>query len=193
MKYLKSYEKLNLDDTKTILKKGFETLIHNTHLVQDQVSQNLVEFLDNFDPIKIDSKYGEIIKFLGAGVFGSVFQLDSGKILKITFDFHEAPFIYEYCKLKKIDGFVKVDDVYNINFGDTTAYLIFRDPIEVITNQDNYREDIQKAKDTMYRIDKNWRGTHSGNFGIQNGEVVLYDGFSKNVKVNENEIPFLLL
>jgi len=41
----------------------------------------------------------------------------------------------------------------------------------------------------MYKMDSNWRGTHPGNYGIQNGSVVLYDGFSKNIKVDESIIP----
>ncbi len=192
MKYLKRFNE-SYDDTKEILRDGFDTLMINTHLVQDQVRDNLDTFLDNFDPIKLENKFGKIVKFLGAGVFGAVFQLDNGKILKITFDFHEAPFLYEYCKLKNTEGFVKVDDVYEINFGDTSAYIIVRDPIEVVKNQTTLKDEIQKAKDAMYRIDKNWRGTHAANFGIQNGEVVLYDGFSKNAKVDKNKIPFLEL
>ena len=191
MKYLKFYESLlpNMDSTREILLDGFETLMNNTHLVEEQVNENLDDFLDNLDINKLESQFGKIKKFLGAGVFGCVFQLDNGKVLKFTFDFHEAPFLYEYCKLNQTEGFVKVDDVYKIDFGHTNCYIIVRDPIEVITNQIKYKEEIQKAKDAMYRMDKMWRGTHDGNFGIQNGKVVLYDGFSKNVPVNEKLIP----
>ena len=192
MKYLKKFNE-NLNGTKGNLLDGLNTLMQNTHLVQDQVRHNLDGFLDGLDVNKFESKFGKITKFLGAGVFGAVYQLDSVKILKITFDFHEAPFLYEYCQLQKIDGLVKVDSVFKIKFGDTNAYLIVRDPIEVITNRNEYQDEIRKAKDAMYNIDKKWRGTHRGNFGVQNGEVVLYDGFSKNAPVDETKIPFLEL
>jgi len=188
MKYLKRFNE-NIDNTKTILQDGFDTLMNNTHLVQDQVRHNLDAFLDGLDINKLETKIGKIVKFLGSGVFGTVYQLDTGKVLKFTFDFHEAPFVYEYCKLQGIDGFVKVDDVFKIKFGNTNAYIIIRDPIQIVKRG----EDTQKAKEAMYKISPSWRGTHPGNFGTQNGEVVLYDGFSKDAKVDETKIPFLEL
>jgi hypothetical protein len=147
-------------------------------------------FLDNLNVNKFENKFGKIVKFLGTGVFGAVYKLENGKVLKITFDFHEAPFLYKYCKLQKIKGFVKVDDVYKIKFGNTNAYIIVRDPVEFTKATD---EEIEKAKDAMFKISPVWRGTHSGNFGKQNGEVVLYDGFCKKAKVDETKIPFLEL
>jgi len=192
MKYLRKFNEDidTLDETKTILKDGFETLMFNTHLVQDQVRQNLDAFLDGLDTNKFESKFGKIKSFLGAGVFGAVFQLDNNKVLKITFDFHEAPFLYQYCKLDKTPGFVKVDDVFKIKFGNTNAYIVVRDPVEFTKATD---EEIQRAKDAMYKISPVWRGTHAGNFGKQNGEVVLYDGFCKKAQVDETKIPFLEL
>jgi len=192
MKYLNKFNE-STNETKSILRDGFDMLIENTHLIQDQVRHNLDAFLDGLDVNKFENKFGGISKFLGAGVFGSVYQLDNGKILKITFDFHEAPFLYEYCQLNKIDGFVKVDAVYKIKFGNTSAYTIVRDPVQVITNRSEYQDEIRKAKDAMYKISPDWRGTHSGNFGVQNGEVVLYDGFCKDAPVNEKKIPILEL
>ncbi|NPV13206.1 MAG: hypothetical protein HPY57_15675 [Ignavibacteria bacterium] len=189
MKYLKKIESY-LEPIKSILITGFETLMYNTHLVQDQVRNNLDDFISELDTKKFEAKFGKITKFLGAGVFGAVFQLNNGKILKITFDFHEAPFLYEYCKLKRTPGLVKIDDVFKIKFGDTNAYIITRDPIQVVKNKD-YPEEIKRAQDAMYKISPIWRGTHEGNFGIQNGEVVLYDGFCKKAKVDESKIPFL--
>ena len=192
MKYLRRFNE-SVDDTKSILIDGFETLMSNTHLVQDQVRSNLDNFLNDLDVEKFESRFGKIVKFLGAGVFGSVYQLDNDKVIKFTFDFHEAPFLYEYCMTQNIKGFVTVDDVFKIKFGETNAYIIVRDPIQVVNNKREYENKIQIAKDAMYNIDGGWRGTHSGNFGIQNGEVVLYDGFSKNVEVDETKIPILEL
>jgi hypothetical protein len=191
MKYLKRFNESL--DIKSILQDGFDTLMYNTHLVQDQVRQNLDKFLNELNENKFQNKFGKINKFLGAGVFGAVFQLESGKVLKITFDFHEAPFLYEYCKLQKIDGFVKVDDVFKIKFGDTDAYIIVRDPIEVLTNRNEYQDEIKQAENAMYKISPVWRGTHPGNYGLQNGEVVLYDGFCKKAKIDETKVPFLEL
>jgi len=192
MRYLKRFNE-SVENVKSILTDGFETLMYNTHLVKDQVNNNLEEFLEETDFSKLESKFGKITKFLGAGVFGAVFQLNSGKILKITFDFHEAPFLYEYCKLKRIPGLVKVDDVFKIKFGKTNAYVIIREPVLVITDHSKYEEGVKRAEVAMYKISPAWRGTHVGNFGMQDGEVVLYDGFCKKAPVNENKIPFLQL
>ena len=194
MKYLKKFNegRTDLEPTKSILLDGFETLMNNTHLIEDQVRSNLDKFLSELNTQKLEKKFGKITKFLGAGVFGCVFQLNNGKILKITFDFHEAPFLYEYCKLKKIPGLVKIDDVFKIKFGNTNAYIIIREPIQVVKNRE-YPKEIKKAEDVMYKISSVWRGTHEGNFGLQNGEVVLYDGFCKKAPVDEKKIPFLEL
>ena len=194
MKYLKKFieGRSDLEPTKSILLDGLETLMNNTHLVQDQVRSNLDKFLGELDTNKLQKKFGKIVKFLGVGVFDAVYQLDNGKILKITFDFHEAPFLYQYCKVKKIPGLVKVDDVYKIKFGDTNAYIIIRDPIQVVKNKE-YPKEIKRSENAMYNISPVWRGTHEGNFGIQNGEVVLYDGFCKKAPVDESKIPILEL
>ena len=193
MKYLKKFNegRSDLETSKAILYDGFEMLMKNTHLVQEQVRENLDNFIDNLNINKLENKFGKIKKFLGAGVFGAVFQLDNGKVLKITFDFHEAPFLYKYCKLNKTTGFVEVDEVYKIKFGNTNAYIITRNPIEVLPNLDDYESEVENAKNAMYRISPEWRGTHPGNFGFQNGKVVLYDGFCKKAKVDEKQIPFL--
>jgi ribonuclease HI len=87
---------------------------------------------------------------------------------------------------------VQVDDVYKIKFGNTNAYLIIRDPIQVVKNK-KYPEEIKKAESAMYKISPSWRGTHEGNFGMQNNKVVLYDGFCKKAKVDETKIPSLEL
>ena len=108
----------------------------------------------------------------------------------------EAPFLYKYCLHGKTEGFVNVDSVYKIDFGLTNAYIIVRDPITEVfdyRSSKKYRNEIQKAKQAMYEIDPNWRGTHYANLGIQNGKVVLYDGFSKNAEVDESSIPILKL
>lgn len=188
MKYLKRFNENFKIDEKEILRFGFETLMDNTHLVEDQVNDNLDKFLDELNLNKLETEVGKIVKFLGAGVFGAVFQLESGKAMKITFDFHEAPFVYKNCKQQETDGLVKVDEVYKIKFGDTNAYIIIRDSL---TFDDTTDEEKQKAKDAMYKISPVWRGTHPENFGRQNGKVVLYDGFCKKAPVDETEIPFL--
>ena len=195
MIYLKTFnESIEPNSIIDIMEFGFKQLIRNTHLVGDQVKLNMSDFLSNLDVDKFEKKFGKIIKFLGAGVFGAVFELDNGKTLKITFDFHEAPFLYEYCLHGKTKGLVDVDAVYQIEFGSTTAYIIVRDPIEFSSDMyDSHYEEIKQSEDAMYDIEPNWRGTHSDNFGFQNGKVVLYDGFSKNVKVDKGKIPKLKL
>lgn len=191
MKYLRRFNESLENPSIKILRQGFKTLIENTHLVAEQVEDNLDQFLEDLDLTKIESMFGRIVKFLGAGVFGAVFLLDNGKVLKITFDFHEAPFVYEYCKVRKTPGFVQVDDVFKIKFGESTAFIVVRDPIEVVKNMTEYKTEIEMAKKSMYDISPVWRGTHDGNFGIQNGEVVLYDGFCKKAKIDESKVPFL--
>jgi hypothetical protein len=86
-------------------------------------------------------------------------------------------------------GLVKVDSVYKIKFGKTNAYIIVRDPVNTNFDRYKYKEDIKKAENAMYEISPNWRGTHKENFGIQNGKVVLYDGFCKKADVDETILP----
>ena len=99
MKYLKRFNESTSIDVDKILRKGFKELIERSHIVSDQVEDNMDKFIEEFDVEKFENKFGKIKEFLGVGVFGSVFSLDNGKIFKITFDFHEAPFLYEYCFL----------------------------------------------------------------------------------------------
>lgn len=197
MKHLKKFNELVSNDEmkKTILREGFESLILQSHIVSEQVKNNIDNFIETLDIEKFESKFGNITEFLGAGVFGSVFSLSNGKIFKVTFDFHEAPFLHKYCMLKKTQGFVKVDLVYRINFGDTKAYLILRNPVQVLEYKDFslHKVGVKIAEKSMYDISPNWRGTHAGNFAFQDGEVVLYDGFCKKALVDETKIPFLEL
>jgi hypothetical protein len=198
MKHLKKFNELSSNNdvlSKSILREGFESLIKRSHIVSEQVKNNLDKFIESFDIEKFESKFGKIKEFLGAGVFGAVFSLSNEKVFKITFDFHEAPFLYEYCFLKKTPGLVKVDGVWNIKFGDTNAYLILRSPVEVLEFIDfSKNEDaVEMAEKAMYDISPNWRGTHRGNFAFQDGEVVLYDGFCKKARVDETKIPLLEL
>jgi hypothetical protein len=198
MKHLKKFNELSSNNdqlVKSILREGFESLIKRSHIVSEQVKNNLDKFIESFDVEKFESKFGKIKEFLGAGVFGAVFSLSTEKVFKITFDFHEAPFLYEWCFLKKTPGLVKVDGVWNIKFGDTNAYLILRSPVEVLEFIDfSKNEDaVEMAEKAMYDISPNWRGTHRGNFAFQDGEVVLYDGFCKKARVDETKIPLLEL
>jgi len=170
-------------------------LIRRSHIVADQVERNMEKFIDSLDIERFESRFGKIQEFLGAGVFGAVFSLDNGKVFKITFDYHEAPFLYEYCMLHKTPGFVKVDGVWKIPFGDTEAYLILRSPVEVLEYRDfsTHEAEVEKAANSMYDISPNWRGTHDGNYAFQDGEVVLYDGFCKKAAVDGTKVPFLEL
>jgi hypothetical protein len=97
--------------------------------------------------------------------------------------------------LKQTPGFVKVDGVWNIKFGDTNAYLILRSPVDVLEFGEfsTHEDEVEMAEQAMYDISPNWRGTHKGNFAFQDGEVVLYDGFCKKALVDETKIPFLEL
>jgi hypothetical protein len=198
MKHLKKFNELSSNNdvlSKIILREGFESLIRRSHIVSEQVKNNLDKFIESFDIEKFESKFGKIKEFLGAGVFGAVFSLDNEKVFKITFDFHEAPFLYEWCFLKKTPGFVKVDGVWKIPFGDSEAYLILRSPVEVLDFSDfsKHKDEVEMAEKAMYDISPNWRGTHRGNFAFQDGEVVLYDGFCKKARVDETKIPLLEL
>lgn len=197
MRHLKRFNELasNNEVSKSILRKGFQALIMRSHIVSEQVESNMDKFIDSLDIERFESKFGKIQEFLGAGVFGAVFSLDNGKVFKITFDYHEAPFLYEYCLLKKTPGFVKVDGVWNIEFGDTNAYLILRSPVRVLEYSDfsKHEGEVEMAEKAMYDISPGWRGTHRGNFAFQDGEVVLYDGFCKKAAVDETKVPFLEL
>jgi len=198
MKHLKKFNELSSNNdqlVKSILREGFESLIKRSHIVSEQVKNNLDKFIESFDVEKFESKFGKIKEFLGAGVFGAVFSLSTENVFKITFDFHEAPFLYECCFLKKTPGLVKVDGVWNIKFGDTNAYLILRSPVDVLEYSDfsKYDAEVERAANSMYDISPNWRGTHNGNYAFQDGEVVLYDGFCKKAPVDETKIPLLEL
>lgn len=198
MRHLKRFNELTSNNdlfAKSLLREGFESLMRRSHLVREQVADNLDEFIDSLDIERFESRFGKIQDFLGAGVFGAVFSLDNGKVFKITFDYHEAPFLYEYCLLKKTPGFVKVDGVWNIEFGGTNAYLILRDPVRVLEYSDfsKHEGEVETAEKAMYDISPGWRGTHRGNFAFQDGEVVLYDGFCKKAAVYESKVPFLEL
>jgi len=196
MKHIRKFNELASSSTsKDILRKGFRSLIMRSHIVSEQVENNMDKFIDYLDIERFESRFGKIQEFLGAGVFGAVFSLDNGKVFKITFDYHEAPFLYEYCMLHKTPGFVKVDGVWKIPFGDTEAYLILRSPVEVLEYRDfsTHEAEVEKAANSMYDISPNWRGTHNGNYAFQDGEVVLYDGFCKKAVVDETKVPFLEL
>ena len=198
MKYLKRFNESTSSDVDKILRKGFKELIERSHIVSDQVEDNMDKFIEEFDVEKFENKFGKIKEFLGVGVFGSVFSLDNGKtckIFKITFDFHEAPFLYEYCFLKKTPGFVIVDGVWKIKFGNTNAYLIVRDPVRVLEHNEfsKHIKEVRSVEKAMYDISPNWRGTHMGNYAFQDGKVVLYDGFCKKAIVDETKIPLLEL
>ena len=196
MKHLKRFNELaSSNQSKDILRKGFKSLIMRSHIVSEQVKTNMDKFIDSLDIERFEMKFGPIEEFLGAGVFGAVFSLDNGKVFKITFDYHEAPFLYEYCMVNQTRGFVKVDGVWKIPFGDSEAYLILRSPVEVLEFIDfsKHEDAVEMAEKAMYDISPNWRGTHRGNFAFQDGEVVLYDGFCKKARVDETKIPLLEL
>ncbi len=215
-------EELNensVQNIKNIIRDGLETVSRTSHLIHDQINDNLDEFLNELNVGILTQSVGEIQDVLGYGVFGAVFQLNNGKALKITFDYHEAPFLYEYGLKTKRKGIVKVDKIFKIKFGYTYAYLIVRDDLDfsldknltsdVIENlQKNvidsemvnkYREiggdsyGIFLALKSMYDIDSNWRGTWYANLAKQKGNVVLYDGFSKHIKLSDSDIPLLNL
>ena len=198
MRHLKRFNELTSNNdvlAKSLLRKGFQALIMRSHIVSEQVENNMDKFIDSLDIERFEMKFGKIQEFLGAGVFGAVFSLDNGKVFKITFDYHEAPFLYEYCLLKQTPGFVKVDGVWNIKFGDTNAYLILRSTVDVLEFGEfsTHKDEVEMAEQAMYDISPNWRGTHRGNFAFQDGEVVLYDGFCKKAAVDETKIPLLEL
>ena len=194
MKHLRKFNEMaSSSPSKDILRKGFRSLIMRSHIVGQQVENNMDKFIDSLDIERFESKFGKIGEFLGAGVFGAVFSLDNGKVFKITFDYHEAPFLYEWCMVKQTQGFVKVDGVWKIPFGDSEAYLILRSPVEVLEYSDFsiHKDEVERAEKAMYDISPNWRGTHNGNYAFQDGEVVLYDGFCKKALVDGTKVPFL--
>ena len=196
MKHLKRFNELaSSNQSKDILRKGFKSLIMRSHIVSEQVKTNMDKFIDSLDIERFEMKFGTIEEFLGAGVFGAVFSLDNGKVFKITFDYHEAPFLYEYCMVNQTRGFVKVDGVWKIPFGDSEAYLILRSPVEVLEYSDfsKHEDEVERAANSMYDISPNWRGTHNGNYAFQDGEVVLYDGFCKKALVDGTKVPLLEL
>jgi len=153
MKHLRKFNEMVSSNTKDILRKGFRSLIMRSHIVNQQVENNMDKFIDSLDIERFEMKFGKIVEFLGAGVFGAVFSLDNGKVFKITFDYHEAPFLYEYCMLNKTRGFVKVDGVWKIPFGDTEAYLILRSPVDVLEYSDFSKYDVEvKEQQTLCMI-----------------------------------------
>jgi 8-oxo-dGTP pyrophosphatase MutT (NUDIX family) len=190
-----------------ILKDGLKKLFHS-HIVGQQVQDNLDSFINNLDTAAFEVSFGEPVKFLGNGVFGSVFSLRNNKILKITFDYREAPFLNKYCINGKTPGLVNVDSVSKIKFGNIYAYITIRDNITVYKDVNKINtafnlistkghtdvkeiNNIMIALNAMYKIDPKWRGTHANNIGIQNGKIVLYDGFSKNIKLDDFDIPYV--
>lgn len=205
------FEQVTDESTKEVLSSGFNKVARRSHLVSDQIYDNLERFLETLDVKKFERELGKPKKYLGAGVFGAVWDIGGGKVLKITFDYREAPFLYKLSKKSK-KGMVDVDRVVRFPFGESQAFGIIRDELKPITQtkystaahdvfydmrhgdrdqlyQDPVKEKIQAALDSMYKMDPNWSGTHLENMGIQNGKFVLYDGFSKNVKYDPSKVP----
>lgn len=210
LKDLLKEQKQDHEDIK-ILRRGLSSVQSRSHLVSDQIRKNIDQFFDNLSREEFVKEFGRVKDFLGAGVFGAAYKLQDGKVLKVTFDYHEAPFLYDLMQSPK-EGMVDVDKVSAFPFGDTTAYGIVRDPLTPVT-ETQYRSEVrevlsdmkrgrfnkeyetQKKKEaktalmSMYEMDPNWRGTHLENLGIQNGRVVLYDGFSKGVEKSASKVP----
>lgn len=201
----------NKKNIKDILDEGLKRTVRNTHLVGDQIRNNKDQFLENLNAEKFVSVFGTPIGILGVGVFGVVYDLPKNKALKVTFDYYEAPFLHKLSKNPK-EGLVNVDKVVSFSFGSSQAYGILRDELTPITQTNYYsearevlsdmkrgrrnknytskkKEEIKEALQAMYDIDPDWDGTHIENLGIQNGNVVLYDGFSKNIDVSKDSIP----
>lgn len=191
-----SSEKPNLK----FIENGLHHLISTTHLVADQIKNNIEEYKSNFNEHKFSNKIGSIKSFLGSGVFGAVFRLSDNKTFKLTLDHKEAPFLYKYCYQNNTPGFVVVDKMYTDQFGDSHCFYIVREQIKKISDSqkvnavisdyknggrnlkyenDGIKNGVSFALQAMYNIDNDWRGTHSENVAIQNGKIVLYDGFSK--------------
>ncbi len=199
------------DDDLKILRNGLQNVRRKSHLVSGQIKNNIDEFIENLSVDKFREEFGKIKKFLGAGVFGAAFELSGSKVLKFTFDYHEAPFLYDLSK-SPLKGMVSVDKVVAFSFGDSTAYGIVRDPLTPAPqskHSSNIRVVLQDLKSgkfdkkydskikrqaktalmAMYNMDPSWRGTHLDNLGIQNGRVVLFDGFSKGVEKSASKVP----
>lgn len=222
MKYLNTQaefltENNDFNDIKAILREGLMKVAQYSHLVHDQIVSNIDEFLDTLNVGTLVNTIGNIESFLGSGVFGAVFKLNNGKAMKITFDYREAPFLYEYGLKNRTKGIVKVENIFKVKFGNTYAYIIIRKNLSFFKNNKPVKyvindlkrngiteETTKKYKDmgglhykiflalkSMYDIDPNWRGTWYQNIAKQKGEVVLYDGFSKNIKLSDENIPFL--
>lgn len=193
------------------LREGLERVARTSHLITSQIRDNKEQFLENLDVDKFISEFGKPTGILGVGVFGAVFDLSGRKALKITFDYYEAPFLYKISKNPR-DGIVDIDKVVSFSFGDSTGYAIVRDELTPITQTDYYSEarsvlrdmkggkrnksynstkkqEVKRALEPMYEMDPNWDGTHIENLGVQGGEVVLYDGFSKNISVSKDSVP----
>lgn len=203
------------EDDLQVLRHGLEKLQRKSHLVAGQVRNNKDHFLNNVDIEKFRKEFGEIKKFLGAGVFGAAFKLKNDKVFKLTFDYHEAPFLNDLQRNPR-EGMVEVDKVVSFPFGDTTAYGVVRDALipvpstkfssevrKVIRDlkagrfekeyQTKKAMEAKKALLSMYEMDPDWRGTHIDNLGVQNGEIVLFDGFSKGVEMNASSVPTINL
>ena len=224
MKYLNTKaeflnENNGSESIKQILREGLMAVANESHLVSQQITDNIEEFLSTLNVGLLTEAVGDIKGVLGTGMFGAVFQLDNKRAMKFTFDYREAPFLYEYGLKNRTKGIVKVDKVFKIKFGDTFAYLIVRTELKFIKNnrivksvisdlkRNGVGEDMIKryrdaggleykiflALKSMYDIDPNWRGTWYANIAKQKSAVVLYDGFSKNIKLSDEEIPFLEL
>lgn len=223
MKYLNTQDEFlneNADSEtsiKEILYDGLSRVANTSHLVSEQIIDNIDLFMEDLNVGLLTEAVGEITGVLGHGMFGAVFSLGDDKALKFTFDYREAPFLYEYGLKNRTKGIVKVDKVFKIKFGNTFAYLIVRNQLKFIKNDrliNSVMSDLKrngvtekttkKYKDaggleykiflalkSMYDMDPNWRGTWYTNIAKQKGQIVLYDGFSKNIKLDDSEIPML--
>lgn len=223
MKYLNTQKEFLNENVETknsikeILYDGLMKVEKESHLVNTQIKDNIDLFMNDLNVGLLTEAVGNITGVLGSGAFGVVFSLDGDKALKITFDYREAPFLYEYGLKTRRRGIVKVDDVFKIKFGNTFAYLIVRKQLKFIKNTklvNSIMSDLKRNKVTdittkkykeiggleykiflalksMYDMDPNWRGTWYANIAKQKGQVVLYDGFSKNIKLDDSEIPVL--
>lgn len=49
MKYLKRFNESTSSDVDKILRKGFKELIERSHIVSDQVEDNMDKFIEEFD------------------------------------------------------------------------------------------------------------------------------------------------
>jgi len=223
MRYLNSkleflYES-NHDNSYKIIRNGIIKLSETSHILDSEKTKyNLELFLKSLDIKKLTNTIGgNIINVLGTGVFGCAFSLDNKKVMKITFDYREAPFIYKYGYQSETNGIVKIDDIFKIKFGEIYAFIIIRDPLKMLsdinitndviddlklngvtndiitkyTKLGGIKYEIFKALKSMYDIDPTWRGTHAMNIAIQGNNIVLYDGFSKNIKLSDESIPNL--